>query len=112
MVVETGRPYCDARMTVIGAELHGKTARGRHERDLVAENLHDVVAVGGEADDDEAGAGDEDPDGDGRLLARNLHRRPDLVDRRIRADGVRDVVGAVGKAVDTRREDLNEREAR
>lgn len=38
-----------------GAELHRKAARGRVQRDLVAERAHDVVAVRPEADDD-AGA--------------------------------------------------------
>jgi hypothetical protein len=87
-----------------GSELHRETTGGRVEGDLVTEDLHDVVTVRGETDDDHDTSVGENPDGDGRLAARDLAGTPDMVDYCKRPNSVRDVCEEKGGSVSTRKE--------
>jgi len=97
MVVETGRPYWEARMTVIArqrkrkksvffekrklnikklfkltrSKFHRETTGRRVKGHLGTENPHDVVTVSCETDDEEGSSGDKLPDGNFRRLGRN-----------------------------------------
>ena len=91
-----------------GAELHGETARGRVQRDAVAELAHHVVAVEPETDGDGGAAVGEDPDGDVGGLLDLVGALPDDVDGGEGADGVGDVVGAVREGGGRGGQDLEE----
>ena len=70
------------------AHLHGEAARGRLQREAVAQVLHDVVAVRPETDDDADTSEGEDPGGDVvRAVLGEDTRVPDLVDGGIRSNG-------------------------
>lgn len=111
-----------------GTELHGETARGRVQRDAVAELAHHVVAVEPETDGDGGAAVGEDPDRDVGLLVDLVGALPDDVDGGEGADGAEnvlvwvafekwgvaggdllgDIVGAVGERGGAGSEDLEE----
>lgn len=78
------------------------------ESNLVTERAHDVVAVCPETDDDTGTTECEDPEWDGDLGA-DLGGGPDEVNGGVGADGVGDVVGAVGERGGRGSEDLEER---
>lgn len=75
--------------------------------ETIAKIAHDVVAVGPKADDDSGGAEDEDPDGDGGFLGQ-FAGVPDEVDGGEGADGIGDVIGAVGEGSHGGGQDLQE----
>lgn len=76
--------------------------------DLVTESAHNVVPICPETNDDTGTTECEDPKRDGNLAA-DLRGRPDEVDGGIWADGVGDIVGAVGERGSRGGQDLEER---
>lgn len=88
-------------------QFHAEPPAGGVQGQSVAEVFHHVVAPGGEADNDGEAAEGECPDGhgDGRGDGVGL---PDEVDCCQWADGVGDVVGAVGEGLRCRGQDLEE----
>ena len=88
-------------------EFHGETTRGGMQGDLVAERAHNVVTVRPETDDNTGTTKGENPSGD-RNLGADLTSLPDKVDGSVGTDGIRDVVGTVGKRGGSGSEDLEE----
>ena len=70
------------------AHLHGATSTGGVVGDLVTHDLHDVVAIGGQAEGDAESHDSELPDGDGELGGGGVAGGPGGVHDCPRADGV------------------------
>jgi hypothetical protein len=76
--------------------------------DLVAHDLHDVVAVGDETKRQGSGQNSELPDGNGSLRLGGATGAPSTVDDGPGTDSVTDIVGTVGERSGTGSENLDE----
>lgn len=93
-----------------GTERDRETARGRHERDVVAKRGHDAVAIGQQTNVNSNTTIGQDPgrdrgarDIDGGVL-------PDVVNSSQGTDGVSNIVRSVGKGRETGGQDLKRAE--
>lgn len=91
------------------AQLHGGTTAGRVVGDLVAHDLHDVVAISDEADADGEGHDGNLPQRNGSLGTSSLASGPSSVHDSPDTDGVADIVGTVSEGSSAGSDDLDKR---
>jgi hypothetical protein len=91
-----------------GTHLHGATTRRRVVGDLIAHDLHDVVAIGDQTKRQGGGEDSQLPDGDGSLGLGGVTGVPGRIDDGPGTNSVTNVVGTVGERGSAGSEDLDE----